>query len=327
MQNNTRRVGIGEIISILDDPLLSVVLAFILLIALLYFNILAFTLTDILSYMALVIGIATVLYTRKSMLLEVRIRHTNDLHKFLEKWLEELTSYNQNIIENLPTLNTPFIKKHEYSQRYGLYKIVDNGLYRDLLDNHIPKEHANFIANWMKYKTLLENYESACFTVWGMIVDDIEERNLGIALSDKFEQDRSIINTNYVRFVYTKFLNKLLDINHIRNLSLSIKPYSLNERTFYQLFAHSDEGDFTLANGSQNEMKKVEKMFNEDFYNSYEKYSKELRKGGWTADNMELIRKGWRDSILYSGKCYRTLRELVNYPVLSGTNCNILRKI
>jgi hypothetical protein len=280
------------------------------------------------GYIALVVGISTVLYTRKSMILQVRMEHTKDLHTFLQEWLNLLENRQTKLVPLLTTLRVPFWQKDSYTPEYGLYLITNNGLYNDLLNNHVPDEHSKFYTDWNKYKISTETYERSCRSLYLELLKQIERsftKSMGIKINENFEVDKFVVNLNYIKFVYVSYMSQIIDYDYLKNPNFTIRPYTVNGGQLYSLLGYSEGQEYTVANGTEQQMKKVQRKLADDIKNARIKYQDSLK--GYTLPVEKTIIAGHRGQDIVYAPCVKILKELLNYPVLSGTNCYILRKI
>jgi hypothetical protein len=299
---------------------IAAIIAIILVATLFYYNVIPYD--SISGWVALIISIFGIYYSYEALLMNVKMKHSEDLHKFISDWCENIKNYQENTLPAL-WINTP---KTYYIMRKNnelLYSVSSDILYQDLLDNHTTEEK-NLKNNWVKYLETILTYENDC----NHLMDEIRN-SIFVAVrsfAPDFEEGynyngKETIFTDFANAIFLKYLDKLEDNLTIKtqliNYSIPIEGISTTYQV-HQISASAKDNSRLyqiIATKDENLVQRYIDIFN----TLYEKPSAKL------VPFVNTVRKQNEKVGTLFEAITRDLTNLNKYPVF-GEKCEFVKR-
>ncbi len=165
------------------------------------------------AYIALFIGIASIIYTRENALMNIKIKHSDSLHEFLQFWIEQTNDLKvkiQRSIGGLIKLKIPYNSIDR--DKLELEIITRNILYNDLVNNHIDNAHINLNKKWSNYINLLKRYRGTAEEMLTYISKKTNEmfgnKHISIENNDNFNyQGNNLVFPWFNEIIFLYFNN------------------------------------------------------------------------------------------------------------------------
>jgi hypothetical protein len=111
------------------------------------------------AWAALLLSLFGIYYTSESLIMDVKIKHSDDLHKFISEWKKIHEGFYTKVIPEMGTefsRNTKSIDKLQFDPDY----INGDIFYEDLIKNHLGK-YRRLGGRWNNYNSDVRTYETA----------------------------------------------------------------------------------------------------------------------------------------------------------------------
>ena len=238
-------------------------------------------------------------YTRKTVLIDLRKKHTEDLAEFIEEWIKKLPERyellkNHNVVDvsRLSAADDREVEKI-------IEKIEDDLRFHDLLSNHLPKNCKNLKTQWDDYKQNINNFKKLKERFYNKIKNyliDIKNNYPNI----KFERygEVTISETIYNQVIY---YNKYKKLKYSNDFSIG------NGKLWF--------AGTLIATGNTEQLTKVKEIFEALMFdeNHLSKHS-EAREIIKLEEELEKECRNLKE----------ILKRLKKYPLLPGT-CEFLK--
>lgn len=193
------------------------------------------------AYIALFIGIFSVVYTRENALMSVKIKHSDDLHVFLEFWMNQITDLHSKIqrsVGGLIKLNVPYNSVDQ--DKLDLETITGNILYDDFVNNHLGNAPIDLKKEYLDYLSMLEKYRNTAKELFKLLSEKskklFDSRDISIETADNFTYNGENLVFPYFYDLIFLYLNngdfnlsnpQYVKTSYVKNDGTSIEGYPI----------------------------------------------------------------------------------------------------
>jgi hypothetical protein len=309
--------------TLLTKHIIYAIIAFAVLLVVVYFGLISFV--DIPAWAALIIAAFSIYYSSESLIMDVKIKHSEDLHKFIAEWKRVNEGFYYKII---PLMGAEFQKNELKFTRpqYSLESINNDILYTDLTKNHLEGKYKELLENWRKYCKLAEEFETKLNDLRSYIQKLVMKELSTAGLSQTIDYNYKGNDVVNPWFIDTLFSNYISDIDKSQQIKVQEINYSLPETQSmakgYQVTLTKNNGLFSgsiaIARNTQNAEKYVA------IFENLQKESSNTKDKELKAMLSDISKKGEGISTLFQ-EVSKTLVDLDKYPVF-GEKCEFIRR-
>jgi hypothetical protein len=212
------------------------------------------------AIVALIISVVTVWVHRESVQIQVKFKHSEDLHNFINEWLEWHQNYYKNDIA--PTVG-PVTQYWWQRNQHVLDQFRNKPLYKDLASKHLKyfvkklkeshwRGDGDLISMWNQYNSTVTQFDLKCKEFYKAVMESVKTNvklfiRKNIEIGDNFA-GKDIITGNFVALIYSENVGRSSKYNYHRDYDFEyIKcGITLNgeQKEFYQVMAKTDNGTY-----------------------------------------------------------------------------------
>ena len=187
---------------------------------------------------AIIISIDGIYLSRESSILPAKLKHSEDLRKFITSWkTEHIKFYDDTVKQLVLPNNRSRINFRKNKRIYFIKEIHSQRLYKDLIDVHLSKNYKNLYIVFLEYHRLISEYDKILKKTYEYIkkfaVDYFEKNNNGFKPDiDENYRGKDTIKPYFFDIIYLYFYKQVL-------------PKKSND-TFIEFFLKSKESSEIL---------------------------------------------------------------------------------
>ena len=309
--------------TLLTKHIIYAVIAFVILLGTVYFGLIPFA--DIPAWAALIIAAFSIYYSSESLIMDVKIKHSEDLHKFIAEWKRVNEGFYYKII---PLMGAQFQKNELNFTRpqYAPENINNDILYSDLTQNHLGEKYKNLLGDWNNYCKTVNDFETQLNGLHKYIEELAMKELKKAGLSTTIDYNYKGTDVLNPWFVDVLFSNYVAGIDKSQQIKIQEMDWSIPETQSmakgYQVTLTKNNGTFSGGIAISNDPKKAEK---------YTVIFEALQKEPSNVKNKELesliskIKEKDKEIDTSFSKISKTLVDMDRYPVF-GEKCEFIRR-